>query len=401
MKIAIPKERRDNEPRVAASPDVVKKLTGLGFQVVVEKGAGAGASFTDKAFESAGATIAATEEAAFKGADAVFKVRAPLAEEIALMKKGAILVASLGALTDPKGVEAYAKAGVAAFAMELMPRISRAQSMDILSSQSNLAGYKAVVEAASAFDRAFPMMMTAAGTVAPAKVFVMGVGVAGLQAIATAKRLGAVVTATDVRPATKEQVASLGGKFLEVDPEAEKEAETAGGYAKEMSDDYKKKQAAKVREHIKAQDIVITTALIPGRKAPVLITEEMVADMKHGSVIIDLAAEAGGNCALTKVGEVVVSRNGVKVIGPANLAGQLAQDASALFAKNILNFITPFINKDTKALAFDWQDDLVKGTLVTRDGKVVHPMLVGKKQAPEGAPATAKKAAKKAKEKGK
>jgi len=401
MKIAIPKERRDNEPRVAASPDVVKKLIGLGFQVVVERGAGAGASFTDKAFEDAGAAIAATADAAYKAADVVFKIQAPLDGEIAAMKKGTILIASLGALTSPKDVEACAKAGLAAFAMELMPRISRAQSMDILSSQSNLAGYKAVIEAASNFSRAFPMMMTAAGTVAPAKVFVMGVGVAGLQAIATAKRLGAVVTATDVRPATKEQVASLGGKFLEVDPEAEKEAETAGGYAKEMSDDYKKKQAAKVREHIKSQDIVITTALIPGRKAPVLVTEEMVADMKPGAVIVDLAAEAGGNCALTKRGEVVVSKNGVKILGPANLAGQLAQDASALFAKNILNFITPFVKKDTKELAIDWQDELVKGTLVTRDGKVVHPMLAGKKPTPEDVPAATKKPTKKAKEKGK
>jgi len=401
MKIAIPKERRDNEPRVAASPDVVKKLIGLGFQVVVERGAGAGASFTDKAFEDVGASIAATADAAYKAADVVFKIQAPLDGEIAAMKKGTILIASLGALTSPKDVEACAKAGLAAFAMELMPRISRAQSMDILSSQSNLAGYKAVIEAASNFSRAFPMMMTAAGTVAPAKVFVMGVGVAGLQAIATAKRLGAVVTATDVRPATKEQVASLGGKFLEVDPEAEKEAETAGGYAKEMSDDYKKKQAAKVREHIKSQDIVITTALIPGRKAPVLVTEEMVADMKPGAVIVDLAAEAGGNCALTKRGEVVVSKNGVKILGPANLAGQLAQDASALFAKNILNFITPFVKKDTKELAIDWQDELVKGTLVTRDGKVVHPMLAGKKPAPEDVPAATKKPTKKAKEKGK
>jgi len=399
MKIAIPRERRDHEPRVAASPDVVKKLMALGFQVVVEKGAGAGASFTDEAFEDAGATIAATEEAALKSADVVFKVRAPLSEEIALMKKGTILIASLGALTNSRDVEACAKAGLAAFAMELMPRISRAQGMDVLSSQSNLAGYKAVVEAASAFNRAFPMMMTAAGTVAPAKVFVMGVGVAGLQAIATAKRLGAVVTATDVRPATKEQVASLGGKFLEVDPEAEKEAETAGGYAKEMSDDYKKKQAARVREHIKSQDIVITTALIPGRKAPVLISEEMVADMKPGSVIVDLAAEAGGNCALTKPGQVAVSKNGVRILGPANLAGELAQDASALFAKNILNFITPFINKDTKELAIDWGDELVKGTLVTRDGKVVHPLLGGKQSASEDGAAPSRKPAKKGKEK--
>jgi len=385
---------------VAASPDVVKKLVGLGFEIVVEKGAGDGASFTDEAFEAVGATIAATADAAYKAADVVFKIQAPLDSETAAMKKGTILIAGLAALTDPKGVEAYAKAGLSAFAMELMPRISRAQSMDILSSQSNLAGYKAVIEAASHFSRALPMMMTAAGTVAPAKVFVMGVGVAGLQAIATAKRLGAVVTATDVRPATKEQVASLGGKFLEVDPEAEKEAETAGGYAKEMSDDYKKKQAAKVREHIKSQDIVITTALIPGRKAPVLVTEEMVADMKPGSVIVDLAAEAGGNCALTKRGEVVVSKNGVNVVGPANLAGELAQDASALFAKNIFNFIAPFVDKEKKTLAIDWDDELVKGTLVSRDGKVVHPLLTAKKAVPAGGGAAAKKPAKKAKDKG-
>ena len=381
MKIAVPRERRQGETRVAASPEVVKKLIGLGFQVTVEKGAGDGASFTDKAFQDAGATVAKDAEAALGTADVVFKVQAPEASEIALMKKGAMLIASLNALANPKEADAYAKAGLTAFAMELMPRISRAQSMDVLSSQSNLAGYKAVIEAASEFGRAFPMMMTAAGTVPPAKVFVMGVGVAGLQAIATAKRLGAVVTATDVRPATKEQVASLGGKFLEVDPEMEKDAQTAGGYAKEMPEEYKKKQAAKVREHIKTQDIVITTALIPGRAAPVLVTEDMVADMKPGSVIVDLAAEAGGNCPLTKLGQVTSTKNGVKIVGYANLAVQLAQDASQLFAKNILNFITPFVNKETKELAVNWDDELVKGTLIARNGQVVHPGLTGKKPA--------------------
>ena len=391
MNIAILRERRPGETRVAASPDVIKKLLGLGFKVTVETGAGGGASFTDKAFEDAGAVVAKDAESALKTADVVFKVQAPDAAEIGLMKKGAILIAHLNALSNPKEAEAYAKAGLTAFAMELMPRISRAQSMDVLSSQSNLAGYKAVIEAASEFGRAFPMMMTAAGTVAPAKVFVMGVGVAGLQAIATAKRLGAVVTATDVRPATKEQVASLGGKFLEVDPELEKDAQTAGGYAKDMPEEYKKKQAAKVREHIKTQDIVITTALIPGRPAPVLITEDMVADMKPGSVIVDLAAEAGGNCVLTKAGQVSITKNGIKIVGHANLAGQLAQDASALFAKNILNFITPMMNKETKELAIDWDDELVKGTLVARDGKVVHPMLTGKK--PADKPAADKPAA--------
>ena len=395
MKIAIPKERRADETRVAASPEVVGKLIGLGFQVIIEKGAGDGASFTDAAFREAGADIAKDARAALKPADMVFKIRAPLAAELPLFKKGAILIASMDALADPKGVKACAGAGLTAFALELMPRISRAQGMDVLSSQSNLAGYKAVLEAANEFGRAFPMMMTAAGTVPPAKVFIMGVGVAGLQAIATAKRLGAVVTATDVRPATKEQVESLGGKFLEVDPEAEKEAETAGGYAKEMSADYMKKQAAAVREHIKTQDIVITTALIPGRTAPVLITAAMVADMRPGSVIVDLAVEAGGNCELSKPGQVVTTRNGVKIIGHGNLAARLAQDASQLFAKNILNFITPLVDPETKELAIDWEDEIVQGTLVTRGGKVVHPMLAAKKPAAAGKPA--RKAGKKGK----
>ncbi len=379
MKIAIVKETRANETRVAGSPEVVKKLIGLGFQVVVQQDAGRDASFTDATFRDAGATIAKDAREALKGAGMVFKIQAPQAGEIPAIKKGTILVASLGALSNPKEMQALARAGLTSFAMELMPRISRAQSMDILSSQSNLAGYKAVLDAASEFGRAFPMMMTAAGTVPPAKVFIMGVGVAGLQAIATAKRLGAIVTATDVRPATKEQVESLGGKFLEVDPEMEKDAQTESGYAKEMPPAYFAKQKKVVAEHITKQDIVITTALIPGCPAPVLVTEQVVATMKPGAVIVDLTVEAGGNCPLSKLDQVVKTKNGVTIIGHGNVAGRLAEDASALFAKNLLNFITPLVDPETKNLAIDWEDEIVKGTLVTRDGKVVHPMLTNKK----------------------
>ena len=381
MKIAVPKERLPGETRVAASPDVVKKLVGLGFDVAVEKGAGASAAMTDDDFKQAGASIAKDAKSCFKDADVVLKVRPPVTEgaksELALMKKGAVLVAKLDVLADKASAEAYAKAGVTAFAMELMPRISRAQSMDVLSSQNNLAGYKAVLDGAAVFGSAFPMMMTAAGTVPPAKVFIMGVGVSGLQAIATAKRLGAVVTATDVRPATKEQVASLGGKFLEVDPEMEKDAETEAGYAKEMPPEYFEKQKAKVAEHITSQDIVITTALIPGRPAPVLVTEDMVKTMKAGSVIVDLAVEAGGNCPLSQLGKVVTTKNGVTIVGHDNVPGRLPKDASALFARNLLNFLTPHVDKDNKTLAFDWEDELVTGTCVCKDGKVVHPMLTG------------------------
>ncbi len=407
MKIAIPKERRDNETRVAASPEVVKKLIGLGFQVVVEKDAGQAASFTDGAFRDAGAAIAKDASQAIKGAHMVFKVQPPLAAEISLMKKGTIVIGALGALTNPGDVKAYARAGLTTFAMELMPRIPRAQSMDILSSQSNLAGYRAVLDAASEFGRVLPMMMTAAGTVPPAKVFIMGVGVAGLQAIATAKRLGAVVTATDVRPATKEQVESLGGKFLEVDPEMEKDAQTEGGYAKEMPPAYFEKQKKVVAEHIAKQDMVITTALIPGRPAPVLVTEQMVASMRPGAVIVDLAVEAGGNCPLSKLDQIVTTKNGVKIIGHGNMAGRVAEDASQLFAKNLLNFITPLVDAETKELAIDWEDEIVKGTLVTRDGKVVHPMLKNKKpgkkpgKKPANKAGKAKKPASKPKRKGK
>ena len=380
MKIAVPKERRPGEARVAASPDVVRKFKDLGVDVAVEKGAGAGASFTDAAYTEAGAVLAKDEMTALKGADVVLKVRRPILDggtaksELAMMKKGAILIGHLEAVSNKSDVAAYAKAGITAFAMELMPRISRAQSMDVLSSQSNLAGYRAVLDAAAEFGRAFPMMMTAAGMVAPAKVFVMGVGVAGLQAIATAKRLGAVVTATDVRPATKEQVESLGAKFLEVDSEAERNAETEGGYAKEMSDDYKKKQAEAVRAHIKKQDIVITTALIPGRPAPVLVTEAMVKDMKPGSVIVDLAVEAGGNCPLSVAGEVVV-RHGITLVGHDNVPSRIPEDASQLYAKNLLNFLTPLVDGETKSLAIDWNDEIVAGTLIARDGKVTNPAL--------------------------
>ncbi|MGA0393094.1 MAG: Re/Si-specific NAD(P)(+) transhydrogenase subunit alpha [Rhodospirillales bacterium] len=381
MKIAVPKERRPGEKRVAVSPEVVKKLAGLGFDVTVEAGAGEGASFTDDAFKEAGATIANDAPGALKDADIVIKIQPPIVDgenqnELANMKKGAILIAHLSALTNKADVENYAKAGITAFALELMPRISRAQSMDILSSQSNLAGYKAVLDASDVFGRAFPMMMTAAGTVPPAKVFIMGVGVAGLQAIATAKRLGAVVTATDVRPAVKEQVESLGGKFLSVDPEAEKEAETEGGYAKEMSDDYKRKQQEVVNEHIKKQDIVICTALIPGRPAPKLVTDAMVKSMPEGAVIVDLAVEAGGNCEVSKKG-AIVKKYGVSVIGHENVPSRLPEVASALFAKNILNFLTPMVDQESKSLKIDWKDEIVQGTLVVRDGNIVHPALTG------------------------
>lgn len=370
MKLAIPKERHEGETRVAASPETVKKLTALGLDVIVETGAGASASTSDALYADAGATIAAGEVDALKDADIVFKVLAPNDEEIGLMKRGAMLAAILSPWDDKPRLQKYADAGIDAFAMEFMPRISRAQSMDVLSSQSNLAGYKAVINAAATFTRAMPMMMTAAGTIAPARVFIMGVGVAGLQAIATAKRLGAIVSATDVRAATKEQVESLGGTFVMV--ESEESGDAAGGYAKEMSEDYKRAQAALVAEHIKKQDIVITTALIPGRPAPELVSEEMVKSMKPGSILVDLAVERGGNCPLSEAGKRVV-KHGVTLIGDTNVAGQLSVDASSLYAKNLLNFITPQIDKDSKALAIDWEDEIITGTCLTRDGQVVHP----------------------------
>ena len=378
MKIAIPKERQSGEQRVAASPETVKKLIDLGFDVTVEKGAGLGSAISDDAFKAAGAKIATAAKTALKDADMVLTINGldPDGKGALGLKKGAILIGGLSALTDKKRVDAYAKAEITSFAMELLPRITRAQSMDILSSQANLSGYKAVIDGAAEFGKAFPMMMTAAGTIPPAKVFIMGVGVAGLQAIATAKRLGAVVTATDVRPATKEQVASLGGKFLTVDAEMEKEAETEGGYAKEMPPEYYEKQKQVVAEHIMKQDIVITTALIPGRPAPVLVTEDMVKTMRLGSVIVDLAVAQGGNCPISEK-DKVVEKHGVKLVGYTNMPSRLAADASPLFAKNLLNFITPLVDAESKSLKIDWEDEIITGTLVTRDGKVVHPRLTG------------------------
>ncbi|WP_395459613.1 Re/Si-specific NAD(P)(+) transhydrogenase subunit alpha [Azospirillum melinis] len=382
MKVAIPKERRAGELRVAASPETVKKLKGLGLDVVVESGAGLGSSITDAAYEAAGAAIAADQASALADADIVLKVQRPLisgegeVDELALMAKGTLLFAILNPYNSRDHVKAYADAGVNAFAMEFMPRITRAQVMDVLSSQANLAGYKAVVDAASEYGRAFPMMMTAAGTVPPARAFIMGVGVAGLQAIATAKRLGAIVSATDVRPAVKEQVQSLGGSFVAVENDEFKQAETAGGYAKEMSDDYKRQQAALVAEHIKKQDLVITTALIPGRKAPILVTAEHVASMKPGSVIIDLAVEQGGNVEGAKLGEVVTTANGVKIVGHANYASRIAESASLLYAKNLLALLTSLHGKET-GIVVNWDDEIVKAIALTRDGAVVHPAFAG------------------------
>jgi NAD(P) transhydrogenase subunit alpha len=379
MKIAILKERRPHESRVATTPDAVKKLLSLGAEVVIEAGAGLAASFPDAAYTDAGASVVADAAAACAEADIVFKIQRPMnaaegLDEVGLLRSGQALMAPLGALTNPELVQALAARGVTSFALELIPRITRAQSMDILSSQANLAGYKAVLVAANSYGRIFPQMMTPGGTLVPSRVFIMGVGVAGLQAIATARRLGAIVTATDVRPATKEQVQSLGAKFVAVENEEFKAAETAGGYAKEMSADYRAQQAALVADHIKLQDIVITTALIPGRKAPVLVSEDMVKTMKPGSVILDMAVEQGGNCPISEYGKTV-EKFGVKIIGPANLPAELPTDSSSLFARNLLNFLTPMIDKETKALKIDLNDEVVKGTLVTQGGQIVHPSL--------------------------
>ena len=388
MKIAILKERRDSEKRVAASPDSVEKFIKMNCTVTVETGAGADASISDDAFATAGATIAKTPAETVKGADLVLKVARPTDAEIGLFSKGQALACHAHALTETDLVAKLASAGVTLFAMELVPRITRAQSMDILSSQANMAGYKSVLDALEHYGRALPMMSTAAGRVSPANVFVMGVGVAGLQAIATAKRLGAIVWATDVRPDTKEQVESLGGKFLAVENEEFLQAQTAGGYAKEMSDDYKRQQAELVAEKIKTMDIVITTALIPGRPAPVLVTEDHVKSMKPGSVIVDLAVETGGNCPISEYGKVV-TKHGVTLVGHANVPSRLAETTSQLFARNLLNFLTPMIDKETGKLTIDTEDEVVRGTLVCRDGAVVHERL--KDMAPKKA--TAKKSA--------
>jgi H+-translocating NAD(P) transhydrogenase subunit alpha len=368
--VAVLKERFAGETRVAATPETVKKLIGLGAELVVETGAGAGASIPDADFEAAGAKIAKTAKDALKSADVVLKVRRPEDAEIGALKSGAIVVGLLDAYNNKAALQALAKKGSTAFAMEFVPRITRAQVMDALSSQANLAGYRAVIEAANAYGRALPMMMTAAGTIAAAKVFVMGVGVAGLQAIATARRLGAVVTATDVRPATKEQVESLGAKFTAVEDEEFKNAQTAGGYAKPMSEEYQAKQAALVTEHIKKQDIVITTALIPGRKAPILVSKAQVASMRPGSVIVDLAVEQGGNVEGVKPGEDTVTANGVRIMGIPNLPGRIAADASSLYARNLFAFMGLLIKEG--ALAPDYEDEILKAALITKDGAIVH-----------------------------
>ena len=382
MKIAVLKERRPREKRVAATPETVKKFIALSCDVTVESGAGQASHISDSAFEEAGASIAISTTEALKEADVVLKVARPMSgadaeDEVAGLTKNTVLISALQALTEKDTVDALAEQGVTAFAMELMPRISRAQSMDILSSQSNLSGYKAVIDAAATFGRAMPMMMTAAGTIAPARVLVFGAGVAGLQAIATAKRLGAVVMATDVRFAAKEQVESLGGKFIVVDEEAMKAAETEGGYAKEMSDEFKQKQAEAVRAEVAKADIVITTALIPGRLAPMLIAADVVAEMKAGSIIVDLAVESGGNVEGSKLDETIMTSNGVTIIGHANMPARLARDSSALYSRNLYNFLSPMIDKESGNLSIDWDDEVVTGTLVTKGGEVVHPRLTG------------------------
>ncbi|WP_167535113.1 Re/Si-specific NAD(P)(+) transhydrogenase subunit alpha [Caulobacter segnis] len=372
--IAVTKETRANETRVAATPETVKKLGAAGFSVVVQAGAGTAASYPDADYEAAGAKIAKTAKDAIKDADVLFKVRAPEAAEIAALKSGAIVAAALNPYQDKETLDALAKAGATAIAMEFIPRITRAQVMDMLSSQANLAGYRAVIEGAEAYGKALPMMMTAAGTVAAAKVFIMGVGVAGLQAIATARRLGAVVTATDVRPATKEQVESLGAKFLAVEDEEFKNAQTAGGYAKEMSKEYQAKQAELVSSHIAKQDIVITTALIPGRPAPKLVSAAQVASMRAGSILVDLAIEQGGNVEGAKLNETVLTPNGVKILGHANLPGRIATDASALYARNLVALSALFTNKEG-VFAPDFEDEILKAAVVTLGGAIVHPNL--------------------------
>jgi NAD(P) transhydrogenase subunit alpha len=379
MRIGVPKERRPGERRVAASPDSVKRLIGQGVEVLVETGAGAASQFADQAFADAGATLVEDAQALYRDADIVLKVRRPLAageggpDEMALLRSGQVLIGMLNPFQNREQVESYAKAGVTAFALELLPRTTRAQAMDVLSSQANLAGYRALIDGLAEFDRVMPMLMTAAGTVPPAKVFVIGAGVAGLQAIATARRLGAVVAATDVRPAAKEEVESLGAKFVGAPVE---DSATQGGYAKELAEEQQKKQRELLAETLKNQDLVITTAQIPGRTAPVIVTSAMVNGMKPGSVLVDMAVESGGNCELSKLGKTV-RRKGVAILGPENLPSRLAPACSGLYARNLYNFVQLLIDKDTKALTIDQDDELIQGTMVTKDGKVVHPQLAG------------------------
>lgn len=377
MKVAVLRERRASETRVAATPETVRKLAGLGCTVAVEAGAGLASGIPDAAYAEAGAEVLADPAAVLAGAGIVLKVRAPLAagegevDEMALIPRGALLIGTLAA--DAAAAEAYARAGIDACAMELLPRITRAQAMDVLSSQANLAGYRAVIEAAMAYDRAFPMLMTAAGTVPAANVFVMGAGVAGLQAIATARRLGGRVSATDVRPAAKEEIKSLGATFVGYEDEESRQAQTAGGYAKQLSAAFYAKQAEVVAAHLPKQDIVICTALVQGRKAPTLITAEMVASMRPGSVIVDIAADAGGNCALTKPGEAITTDNGVKILGWRNWPGRIPAAASALYARNLFTFLSTFWDKAEKRPNLPPEDEIVKGVTLTRGGAVVHP----------------------------
>jgi NAD(P) transhydrogenase subunit alpha len=377
MKIGVPRERRRGEARVAVSPDTAKRLAGRGIDVLIERGAGQAARFADQSFADAGARLVDDAAGIYGDADVVLKVRRPLCadegeiDEMALLRSGQVLVGMLDPHQNPDQVAAYAKAGVIAFALELLPRTTRAQSMDVLSSQANLAGYRAVIDGLAEFDRVMPMMMTAAGTVPPAKVFVIGAGVAGLQAIATARRLGAVVSATDVRPAAKGEIESLGAKFVGV---VKEDAATAGGYAKELSEEDRKQQAEMVAQHIKGQDLVITTALIPGRPAPRLVTRAMVESMRPGAVLVDLAVESGGNVEGSEIGKVVEA-GGVKIVGHANVPSRLAPATSSLYARNLLNFVDLLIDERGE-LVINEDDDLIKGALITRDGKVVHPALV-------------------------
>ena len=375
MRIAVPTEADPSETRVAATPETVKKYVGLGAEVAVQAGAGIKSGITDADFQSAGATLASDAAGAIAGADIVLRVKRPAGNEVEGAKPGAAVIAIMDPYGNQDAVADLGRRGVTAFAMELMPRITRAQVMDVLSSQANLAGYRAVIDGAAEYGRAIPMMMTAAGTIPAARIFIMGVGVAGLQAIATARRLGAIVTATDVRPATKEQVESLGAKFLAVEDEEFKQAQTAGGYAKQMSPEYMAKQAALTASHIAKQDIVITTALIPGRPAPRLISADMIRSMRPGSVIVDLAVERGGNVETARGGETVVSGNGVRILGDLNMPGRLPASASALYAKNLLAFVETLIDKETKSLAIKWDDELVKATALTRDGQLVNPIF--------------------------
>jgi H+-translocating NAD(P) transhydrogenase subunit alpha len=394
MKLAIVDESGQGEPRVAASVDSVKKFAALGATVTIQSGAGLAAGVSDAEFKAAGASIAKSAADTIKDADILLKVKRPVETEIKALKKGAMAIAIMDPYGNEAGLKSMATAGISAFAMEFMPRITRAQVMDVLSSQANLAGYRAVIDGSAIYGRAIPMMMTAAGTVPAAKVFIMGVGVAGLQAIATARRLGAVVTATDVRPATKEQVESLGAKFLAVEDDEFKQAQTAGGYAKEMSKEYQAKQADLVAGHIAKQDIVITTALIPGRPAPKLVSKAMVDSMKAGSVLVDLAVERGGNVEGAKFGETVTTAGGVKIAGFANLPGRMAATASALYSKNIFSFVETMIDKESKKLAVNWDDELVKATLLTKDGVIVHAQFAAKAPEPKASAVEAKPAVK-------